>query len=163
MKKLCSFVVVTLFFSTILFAQGYQVGDVAADFRLKNVDGTLVSLNDYPDVRGFIVVFFCDSCISSQIYADRLSELDQKYRPQGYPVIIVSDDSMYDVTEAPFVCVLEKTPIGNIVRYVGVIDDSPKDPLTVKRRYVADAVDTLILENTPSLVEPESPEFEIKH
>ena len=33
-------------------AEGYQVGDVAMDFRLKNIDEAMVSLKDYSDKKG---------------------------------------------------------------------------------------------------------------
>ncbi|MCF8344818.1 MAG: redoxin domain-containing protein, partial [Bacteroidales bacterium] len=38
-------------------AGGYEVGDKATDFKLKNVDGSYVSLEDYPGAKGFIVIF----------------------------------------------------------------------------------------------------------
>ena len=37
-------------------SNGYQVGDTVADFKLKNVDGKMVSLADYTDAKGFIVI-----------------------------------------------------------------------------------------------------------
>ena len=48
------------FLSLSLFAQGYKPGDTATDFRLKNVDERMVSLADYKDAKGFIVVFTCN-------------------------------------------------------------------------------------------------------
>ncbi len=71
-------------------AQGYQVGDKAADFRLKNVDGNYVSMSDYPDARGFVVVFTCNHCPYAVAYEDRLIDIDKKYRPQGFPVIAIN-------------------------------------------------------------------------
>ena len=35
---------------------GYKVGDVASDFKLKNIDDTMVSLANYKKAKGFIVV-----------------------------------------------------------------------------------------------------------
>ena len=43
-------------------ADGYKVGDKAADFKLKNVDGKMVSLADNKAARGYIVVFTCNTC-----------------------------------------------------------------------------------------------------
>lgn len=48
--------------SASLFAQGYKVGDKAADFRLRNVDGRMISMADYPDAKGFIIIFTCNHC-----------------------------------------------------------------------------------------------------
>jgi peroxiredoxin len=69
---------------------GYEVGDKAADFRLKNVDGSMVSMADYPAAKGFIVIFTCNHCPYSVAYEDRIIALDRKYRPQGYPVIAIN-------------------------------------------------------------------------
>ena len=41
---------------------GYQVGDEATDFKLKNIDGKMVSLSDYSSAKGFIVIFTCNHC-----------------------------------------------------------------------------------------------------
>ena len=41
---------------------GYQIGDVATDFSLPNVDGKMVSLSDFADAKGFIVIFTCNTC-----------------------------------------------------------------------------------------------------
>mgnify|MGYP006286310865 CR=1 FL=1 len=70
--------------------QGYEPGDKAMDFELKNVDGTTVSLSDYPDAKGFIVVFTCNHCPYSQAYEKRIMKLDQKYSDKGYPVIAIN-------------------------------------------------------------------------
>ncbi len=73
-----------------LFAEGYKVGDQAADFKLKNVDGKTVSLSDYPNAKGFIVVFTCNNCPYARAYQDRIIALDKKYKAQGYPVIAIN-------------------------------------------------------------------------
>lgn len=74
----------------LLFAGGYEVGDVATDFKLKNVDGKMVSLSDYPDAKGFIVIFTCNHCPYSVAYEDRIIELDKEYKTKGYPVIAIN-------------------------------------------------------------------------
>ena len=69
---------------------GYDIGDVATDFKLKNEDGNMVSLTDYTDAKGFIVVFTCNHCPFSQAYEDRIVALDKKYAPKGFPVIAIN-------------------------------------------------------------------------
>jgi peroxiredoxin len=69
---------------------GYKVGDVAEDFTLKNVDGNMVSMADYPDAKGYVIVFTCNHCPYSIAYEDRLIELDKKYKALGYPVIAIN-------------------------------------------------------------------------
>ncbi len=71
-------------------ANGYQVGDKAADFKLKNVDGKLVSLADNKAAKGYIVVFTCNTCPFAQAYEERVIALDKKYAPLGYPVVAIN-------------------------------------------------------------------------
>jgi peroxiredoxin len=69
---------------------GYQVGDKATDFNLKNIDGNWVSLGDYQDAKGYIVIFTCNHCPYAKAYEERIIELDKKYAPQGFPVIAIN-------------------------------------------------------------------------
>ena len=50
----------------------YDIGDVVADFRLKNVDGKMVALSDYATAKGAIVIFDCNTCPYSRAYNDRI-------------------------------------------------------------------------------------------
>jgi len=85
-------------FITLLFgftfllaaASGYELGDKATDFKLKNIDGTWVSLSDYEDAKGFIVIFTCNHCPYAVKYEDRIIALDKKYKKKGYPVIAIN-------------------------------------------------------------------------
>lgn len=70
--------------------QGYQVGDVADDFRLENVDGKMVSMSDYKEAKGFIVIFTCNTCPYSVANEDRIIALDKKYKSKGFPVIAIN-------------------------------------------------------------------------
>lgn len=76
--------------ATSIMAQGYQVGDIATDFKLKNIDGKMVSMSDYKDAKGFIITFTCNHCPYSVAYEDRLVELDKKYKTKGYPVLAIN-------------------------------------------------------------------------
>jgi peroxiredoxin len=71
-------------------AQGYKIGDKASDFKLKNVDGKMVSLSNFSDAKGFIVIFSCNHCPFVVAYEDRMIELHNKYAPLGYPVIAIN-------------------------------------------------------------------------
>jgi peroxiredoxin len=70
--------------------QGYDIGDVATDFKLENVDGSMVSLSDYEDAKGFIVIFTCNTCPYAVANEDRIIALDKKYKNKGYPVIAIN-------------------------------------------------------------------------
>lgn len=158
---------------------GYAVGDIATDFSLKNVDNKKVSLKDFKDAKGYIVVFTCNHCPYAMAYEDRIISLDKKYKKLGYPVIAINpnnpekqkDDSFakmqerakekgfafpylldegqkiypqYGATKTPHVYVLQKTAKGNVVKYIGAIDDNYEDEKAVKQKYVENAVDALL-------------------
>lgn len=83
-------VVATISAFTINPSKGYKVGDEAADFSLKNIDDTMVSLADYSEAKGFIVVFTCNMCPYSVANEDRIIALDKKYKKKGFPVIAIN-------------------------------------------------------------------------
>src|SRR5690606_21032743 len=69
---------------------GYQLGDVVRDYRLRNIDGEEVSLADYSNAKGFILIFTCNTCPVAKGYEDRIIALDQEFKAQGYPVIAIN-------------------------------------------------------------------------
>lgn len=114
---------VLLFYSAGTNSDYYVVGDKAEDFSLRNVDGRMVSLADYPDARGFIVVFTCNHCPYAQLYEQRIIDLHRRFNPRGFPVIainpndpsIVPDDSFDEMVvrarekRYPFVYLYDST------------------------------------------------------
>jgi len=169
-------------------ASGYKVGDIATDFSLKNIDNKKVSLKDFKDAKGFIVVFTCNHCPYAQAYEDRIVALDKKYKKLGYPVIAINpnnpekqkEDSFelmkakakekkftfpylfdegqkiypqYGATKTPHVYILQKTSKGNVVKYIGAIDDNYGDESAVKSKYVENAVDALLKNKEVSVKE----------
>jgi peroxiredoxin len=68
---------------------GYEVGDRAMDFNLKNVDGNMVSLSDFKDAKGVIVAFTCNTCPVAQLYEQRIIDLHKKYASKGFPVVAI--------------------------------------------------------------------------
>jgi peroxiredoxin len=69
---------------------GLDIGDTAPDFKLKNVDGKMVSLADYKDVKGYIIIFSCNHCPFVIKYEERMIELHNEFAPKGYPVIAIN-------------------------------------------------------------------------
>lgn len=89
--KIKSFLIIILLFAaSSTYAGGYSVGDNAMDFNLKNVDQKFVSLSNFSDAKGFVVVFTCNGCPYAQAYRQRLVEIDKKYKPLGYPVVAIN-------------------------------------------------------------------------
>ncbi|MDT0608370.1 thioredoxin family protein [Croceitalea rosinachiae] len=160
-------------------ATGYGIGDIAADFSLKNIDGEMVSLLDFNTAKGFLVIFTCNTCPYSVAYEDRIIALDAKYKSLGVPVIAINpnnpdiqpgdsfdamrvrakekefsfpyllDDGQevypqYGAQRTPHVFLLEKNETGNMVRYIGAIDDNYQDASQVEDKYVEDAVDAML-------------------
>ena len=86
----------------MLVNAGLKPGDNAVEFSLKNVDGTSVSLSDYADQKGVIVVFTCNPCPFAKAYEQRIITLHKSYADQGFPVVAINpndveispDDSM---------------------------------------------------------------------
>lgn len=68
----------------------YGIGDQATDFSLQGVDGKTVSLSNYADAKGYIVIFTCNSCPFAVAYEDRINALDKKYKALGFPVIAIN-------------------------------------------------------------------------
>ena len=81
--------IITLAF-TVKTDKGYKVGDTIEDFSLKNVDGNKISLKDYDDAKGFIIIFTCNTCPYSLANEDRIIALQDKYEELGYPVIAIN-------------------------------------------------------------------------
>ena len=185
MKKIKIIGLIALVTITMSFIQnhsspeGYTIGDTATDFSLKNIDGVMVSLSDYKDAKGFLVIFTCNTCPYAIKYEDRINALDSKYKVKGVPVIAINpnnpsakpgdsfkamqvrakekgftfpyllDDGQaiypeYGATKTPHVYLLEKTDKGNLVRYIGAIDDNYQDATKVEEKYVENAVDAML-------------------
>jgi peroxiredoxin len=161
---------------------GYQIGDTVNDFKLMNVDKTMVSLDSYEGVEGWIVVFTCNTCPYSVMYEDRIIELHNTYAPKGYPVVAINPndpevkagDSFAEMQKRssekafPFKYLFDEgqnvyplwgasaTPHAYVVskdkvlRYVGAIDDSPRDASAVSVNYVGNAIAAIKAGETPN-------------
>jgi peroxiredoxin len=84
----------TVAFSPIIDDKGYDIGDVATDFKLENIDGNFVSLSDFKQAKGFIVVFTCNTCPYAVAYEDRIEALNKEYASKGYPVIAIMPNNV---------------------------------------------------------------------
>jgi len=106
MKKLSLSVILlagmSLFLLNATHKSAYVVGDQADDFSLKNVDGNMVSLSDYKNVKGYIIVFTCNHCPFAQLYEQRIIDLSKKYASKGFPLIAINPNSPAVVWEDSF-------------------------------------------------------------
>lgn len=157
------------------------IGDKAPSFNLKNIDGKMVSLDDYKSEKGVIVVFTCNHCPYAVLYEDRIIALHNKFAPKGYPVVAINpndpevqpEDSYekmivranekkfpfvylfdenqsvfpaYGATRTPHFFLLDKN---RVVRYIGALDDNPKEAAGVEEKFLENAVAALEKGKTP--------------
>ena len=71
-----------------------QIGDMVDNFELQNIDGKMVSLSDYNNSKGVIVVFTCNTCPYAVAYEDRIVALDKAFAPKGYPVLAIMPNNI---------------------------------------------------------------------
>jgi len=110
MKNVIVFVIVALVSLSFMKPNnaGYKVGDKAIDFKLKNIDGKVLSLADVKTDKGYIVIFTCNHCPFSKAYEDRIIELDKKYKKKGYPVVAINPNDVNASPEDSFDKMIER-------------------------------------------------------
>jgi len=79
--------------ATLLVYGGLKPGDKATSFTLMNVDSTSVSLSDFNDQKGVILVFTSVPCPFSKAYEQRIIDLHNRYADLGYPVIAINSNN----------------------------------------------------------------------
>lgn len=95
LKFLTATVVIALVFAFALHAsflkwgQTYGIGSVVDNFILKSINGNYVSLSDYKNSKGVILVFTSFRCPYSKNHDTKLQKLDKRYGPKGYFVIAI--------------------------------------------------------------------------
>jgi peroxiredoxin len=80
---------------------------------------------------------------------DNLEAMQKRADQKGFtfPYLLDAGQDIYPqygATKTPHIYILEKTKTGNIVKYIGAIDDNYQDASQVKSKYVEDAVDALL-------------------
>lgn len=163
--------------SFTLFGQA-KIGDEAPAFTLKNIDGKMISLSDYSNEKGVIVIFTCNHCPYAKLYEDRIIALNKKYAAKGWPVVAINpndpeaqpedsyknmqkrakqkkftfpylfDDGQkvypaYGATRTPHVFLLHNVNGEFVIKYIGAIDDSPKNEADIEEKWLEDAISAL--------------------
>lgn len=165
-----------------------KAGDAAPDFKLKNVDNKELSFASFPNAKGYIVVFTCNTCPYAVAYEQRIIDLDKKFKPQGYPVIAINPNDpeassadafnkmqdlakekkypfpylfdagqkvtdQYGAKRTPHIFIVSKTSKGNVVEYVGAIDNDPEGTKTEKIKYAEDVIAALKSNQKPAITQ----------
>lgn len=80
---------------------------------------------------------------------DNFEAMKTRAKSKGFtfPYLIDEQQTVYPkfgATKTPHIYILQKTKKGNVVKYIGAIDDNYKDASAVKTKYVENAVDALL-------------------
>ena len=95
MKPIKSFTFFLVLFSLVSFssiknAATSMVGKEINDFSLRNIDNEMVSLSNYKNAKGFMVVFTCNHCPFAKLYTNRLNKLHAKYLALDVPLLAIN-------------------------------------------------------------------------
>jgi peroxiredoxin len=74
------------------------LGTAAPAFNLPNVDGQMVSLDDFKGAPALLVAFICNHCPFVKHLADAFAQLGREYQAQGVGVVAISSN---DVAKYP--------------------------------------------------------------
>ena len=71
-----------------------NIGDKlpAADVKMKNIDGKMISINDVKGKIGTAVIFSCNTCPWSVAWEQRITEIGNKFSEKGFGVIQINSN-----------------------------------------------------------------------
>ena len=70
------------------------LGTMAPDFSLPNVDGRLVSLNDFPNAKGLVVAFICNHCPFVIHIRSEFAKFAREYQAKGIAVVAINSNDV---------------------------------------------------------------------
>ncbi len=70
------------------------LGTKAPEFSLKNVDGQIVSLGDYQDSKGLLVIFMCNHCPFVVHLREALAVFADEYQAKGLGIVGISSNDV---------------------------------------------------------------------
>ncbi len=70
------------------------LGTKAPGFKLPNIDGTEVSLEDFQQAQALLVIFMCNHCPFVKHVADELASLGKEYQAKGVAVVAISSNDV---------------------------------------------------------------------
>jgi peroxiredoxin len=75
-----------------------MLGKQINSFKLKNIDGKFVALDDYKKAKGFVIMFTCNHCPFAKLYSDRMNQLNKKYAALDVPMLAINsmDSLLYE-------------------------------------------------------------------
>lgn len=115
------------------FAKAYEDRIIALDKKFKPQGYPVIAINPNNP---------------SKAPDDSFELMQERAKEKGFTFPYLFDDGQkiypqYGATKTPHVYLLQKTDQGNIVKYIGAIDDNYEDESAVKQKYVEQAIEAL--------------------
>ncbi|OIQ20189.1 MAG: thioredoxin family protein [Flavobacterium sp. MedPE-SWcel] len=116
------------------YAEAYEDRIIALDGKYKDMGYPVVAINPNDPEK---------------MPDDSFEKMQERAKDKGFTFPYLLDDGQkiypqYGATKTPHVYLLQKTDEGNVVKYIGAIDDNYEDASNVEVKYVEDAVDALL-------------------
>ena len=70
------------------------LGSVAPSFSLPDTDGNIVSLDDFPDSKGYLVMFICNHCPFVIHVRSKLAEVGRRLQHYGIAVVAINSNDV---------------------------------------------------------------------
>ncbi len=111
-------------------------------------ENRIIALNEKYSKLGYPVIAINPNNPEKQPQ-DSFDKMKVRAQEKGFKFPYLFDDGQkiypqYGATKTPHIYVLQKTKKGNIVQYIGAIDDNHQDESAVTKKYVENAVDALL-------------------
>lgn len=116
------------------YAQAYEDRIIALDKKYKSLGYPVIAINPNNPEKQKDDSF------------DKMQER-AKEKKYGFPYLLDEGQKIYPqygATKTPHVYILQKTAKGNVVKYIGAIDDNYEDAAAVKQKYAENAIDALL-------------------
>jgi peroxiredoxin len=126
--------IVTFTCNTCPYAVGYEDRIIALNNKYASLGYPVIAIMpNNPDVQP----------------GDSMEAMKKRAKDKGFTFPYLMDNGQniypkYGATKTPHVFILQKTSKGNVVKYIGAIDDNYQDASAVKTKYVENAVDALL-------------------
>lgn len=79
-----------------------ELGQAAADFSLKGVDGKTYSLADFAAAEALVVIFSCNHCPYVKAYEDRMIAIQKDFLAQGARFAVINSNDSVNYPEDSF-------------------------------------------------------------
>lgn len=101
-KHFFLFFLITFVFALSGFTSIEKV-NLISNFKLKSAStNKWISLSDYKDAKGFIIIFTCNKCPMAKFYSQRMNQMNEKYKKMGVPLLAINSMDTLAYAEESF-------------------------------------------------------------